>query len=72
MPGGVARTSTLALNNVTLPFVLAIADKGWRQALRDEPHLRNGLNVHDGKITHSVVADALGHEVLTPDLAIAA
>jgi alanine dehydrogenase len=72
MPGGVARTSTFALNNVTLPFVLAIANKGWRQALRDEPHLRNGLNVHDGKITHSVIADALGHELLTPDLAIAA
>jgi alanine dehydrogenase len=72
MPGGVARTSTFALNNVTLPFVLAIANKGWRQALRDEPHLRNGLNVHDGQITHPVVAEALGRELLTPDLALAA
>ncbi len=72
MPGGVARTSTFALNNVTLPFVLAIANKGWRRALLDEPHLRDGLNVHDGKITHPVVAEALGRELLTPDLAIAA
>jgi alanine dehydrogenase len=72
MPGGVARTSTFALNNVTLPFVLAIADKGWRRALRDEPHLRNGLNVHDGQITHPVVAEALGCELLSPELALAA
>ena len=72
MPGGVARTSTFALNNVTLPFVLAIADKGWRGALRDEPHLRNGLNVHDGQITHPVVAEALGCELLSPELALAA
>jgi alanine dehydrogenase len=72
MPGGVARTSTFALNNVTLPFVLAIANKGWRQALLDEPYLRDGLNVHDGKITHPVVAEALGCELLTPDLAITA
>jgi alanine dehydrogenase len=60
MPGGVARTSTFALNNVTLPFVLAIADKGWRGALRDEPHLRNGLNVHDGQITHPVAVRRVG------------
>ena len=44
MPGAVARTSTFALNNATLPFVLALADKGWRQAIADDPHLRNGLN----------------------------
>ena len=49
MPGGVARTSTYALNNVTLPYVQALADKGWRQALRDDLHLRNGLNVHAGR-----------------------
>ena len=49
MPGAVARTSTFALNNVTLPFTLLLADKGWKRALRDDPHLRNGLNVHDGK-----------------------
>ena len=50
MPGAVARTSTFALNNVTLPFTLMLADKGWKQALRDDPHLRDGLNVHDGAV----------------------
>ena len=60
MPGAVARTSTFALNNATLPFALALADKGWRQALKDDPHLRAGLNVHDGKITCKPVADAHG------------
>ena len=58
MPGAVARTSTFALNNVTLPFTLMLADKGWRQALRDDPHLRNGLNVHDGKVYCRPVAEA--------------
>ena len=51
MPGGVPRTSTFALNNATLPFVLALADKGWRHALADDPHLRDGLNVAFGKVT---------------------
>ena len=59
MPGGVARTATLALTNATLPFVLALANKGWQQALRDDAHLRNGLNVCQGKITHPAVAKAL-------------
>ena len=58
MPGAVARTSTFALNNATLPFTIALADKGWRQALRDDPHLRNGLNVHEGKVTCAPVAEA--------------
>ncbi|MDF2970375.1 MAG: ald [Microvirga sp.] len=58
MPGAVARTSTFALNNVTLPFTLALADKGWRQALRDDLYLSDGLNVHDGKIVCKPVADA--------------
>ena len=71
MPGGVARTSTFALNNVTLPFVQAIADKGWRQAMRDDPHLRDGLNVYAGRITHPVVAEALGQKLLEPELALA-
>ena len=62
MPGAVARTSTYALNNVTLPHTLAIADKGWKQALRDDPHLAQGLNVHDGRIVHPAVARELGHE----------
>src|SRR5829696_4154342 len=58
MPGAVARTSTFALNNVTLPFILALADKGWRQALKDDRYLRDGLNVHAGKVTCQPVADA--------------
>ena len=72
MPGAVARTSTFALNNATLPFTVALADKGWRKALADDPHLRNGLNVHDGKITHAAVAHDLGLEYRAPDQAIAA
>ena len=60
MPGAVARTSTFALNNATLPFALALADKGWRQALKDDVHLRAGLNVHDGKLTCKPVAEAHG------------
>jgi alanine dehydrogenase len=72
MPGGVARTSTFALNNVTLPFVLALADKGWRKALTEDPHLRDGLNVHAGRITHPAVAEALGSDLLAPAAALAA
>ena len=59
MPGGVARTSTFALTNATLPHALALADKGMAQALLDDPNLRNGLNVHAGKLTYRAVADAL-------------
>ena len=72
MPGGVARTSTFALNNVTLPFGLAIADKGWKQALADDPHLRNGLNVAHGKVTYKAVADDLGYDYTTPEALMAA
>lgn len=61
MPGGVARTSTYALNNVTLPFALNIADKGWKKALHDDAHLRNGLNVASGLVTYKAVADDLGY-----------
>jgi alanine dehydrogenase len=59
MPGGVPLTSTYALNNATLPFTLAIADKGWKKALKDDVHLRNGLNVWDGKVVCEPVATAL-------------
>jgi alanine dehydrogenase len=59
MPGAVARTSTFALNNVTLPFVLKLADDGARRALGLDQHLRNGLNVHEGMITYRAVAEAL-------------
>ncbi|MCP5265456.1 MAG: alanine dehydrogenase [Burkholderiaceae bacterium] len=61
MPGGVARTSTYALNNVTLPHALAIADKGWKQALGDNIHLCRGLNVCAGKVTCEPVARELGY-----------
>ncbi|MDR0243616.1 MAG: alanine dehydrogenase [Burkholderia sp.] len=60
MPGAVARTSTFALNNATLGHALALADKGWKQAMTDDPHLRAGLNVCDGHITYEAVALALG------------
>ena len=60
MPGAVPRTSTFALNNATLPFILALADKGWRRALQDDPHLRAGLNIHAGRIGYAAVADAFG------------
>jgi alanine dehydrogenase len=60
MPGAVPRTSTFALNNATRPFVLVLADKGARKALADDPHLRNGLNVDDGRIACRAVAEAFG------------
>ena len=60
MPGAVARTSTFALNNATLPFVLALADKGWKTALAQDPHLRAGLNIHAGLLTCQPVAEAHG------------
>ena len=72
MPGGVARTSTFALNNATLPFTLALADKGWKQALADDPHLAAGLNVHAGKITYKAVSDALGLDYLDTERVLAA
>jgi alanine dehydrogenase len=67
MPGAVARTSTFALNNATLPFVLALADKGWRKAIADDVHLRNGLNVQAGKLTCRPVAEAQGLTYTSPD-----
>jgi alanine dehydrogenase len=72
MPGGVARTSTFALNNVTLPFGLALAGKGYRRALQDDPHLRNGLNVYKGEVTYAAVAEALGYAFREPETALAA
>ena len=64
MPGAVARTSTFALNNVTLPFTLALANKGYKQALDEDPHLREGLNVYGGRVTYRPVAEALGYEYI--------
>jgi alanine dehydrogenase len=66
MPGGVPRTSTFALNNATLPFVLSLADKGWKKALADDAHLKNGLNVAFGKVTCQPVAEALGYAFVEP------
>ena len=62
MPGAVPRTSTFALNNATLPFARKLADLGWREALRSDPHLANGLNVHEGRVTNAAVARDLGYE----------
>ena len=70
MPGAVARTSTQALGNATMPFMLNLANKGWRQACEDDPHLLNGLNVHAGQLTYYAVGEALGMDVLSPKLAL--
>ncbi|AXE31481.1 alanine dehydrogenase [Chromobacterium phragmitis] len=72
MPGGVARTSTQALTNATLPYTLELANKGWRQALLDNAHLRNGLNVCRGRVTYQAVAQDLGHAYIDPIEAIKA
>ena len=64
MPGAVARTSTFALNNATLPFTLALADKGWKKACQEDPHLAAGLNVHEGRITYEAVARDLGYDYI--------
>ena len=70
MPGAVARTSTIALGNATMPFLLALADRGWKQACADDPHLLEGLNVHAGHLTYFAVGKALGIDVISPQLAI--
>lgn len=67
MPGAVARTSTFALNNATIGHALALADKGWKQALRDDAHLRNGLNVAEGQVTFEAVARDLGYPFVSAD-----
>lgn len=72
MPGAVARTSTIALGNATMPFMLALANKGWRKACEDDAHLLNGLNVHAGKLTYDAVGKALGLDVMSPQLALKA
>ncbi|MEO0999434.1 MAG: alanine dehydrogenase [Pseudomonadota bacterium] len=70
MPGAVARTSTIALSNATMPFLLALADKGWKQAAEDDPHLLAGLNTHAGRLTNYAVGEALGQDVLAARLAL--
>jgi alanine dehydrogenase len=61
----------VALNNATLPFVMAIADRGWRRALSDDPHLHNGLNASRGRLTHAAVARDLGLPLTAPERALA-
>ncbi|WP_110667024.1 alanine dehydrogenase [Salinicola halophilus] len=70
MPGAVARTSTQALTNATLPFVLALADKGVKQALADDPHFLAGLNVHAGRVTYAAVGEAFGLDVVSAESCI--
>ncbi|MGJ8604523.1 MAG: alanine dehydrogenase [Marivita sp.] len=70
MPGAVARTSTIALGNATMPFMLALADKGWKLACTDDPHLMAGLNIHAGKLTYAAVGQALGLPVIAPETLI--
>lgn len=72
MPGAVARTSTFALNNATLPFTLALANKGWKRACADDAHLMAGLNVQGGKVTYEAVARDLGYDFANPNNLIAA
>jgi len=70
MPGAVARTSTFALNNATIRHAIALADKGWKQACRDDAHLKNGLNVCNGKVTYEAVARELGTDYVAADTLI--
>ncbi len=70
MPGAVPRTSTFALTNATLPFVKALANRGWREALAQDPHLANGLNVHAGHVNYEAVAQDLGYEYLSAEDAL--
>ena len=70
MPGAVARTSTIALNNATLPFAVALANKGVNKALADDPHLANGLNIHAGQVTYKAVADDLGYKYVSAKQAL--
>jgi alanine dehydrogenase len=72
MPGAVARTSTYALNNATLPHVVRLANLGWRQALMADPHLRAGLNIWNGRVTCGPVAELQHYELTTPEQALAA
>ncbi len=70
MPGGVPRTSTLALNNATLPFLSKLASDGYKKALNDDPNFLAGLNVYKGRVTYKAVADTFGHKFLSPKEAI--
>ena len=69
MPGGVPLTSTYALNNATLPYVMRLANQGWSQALAGDEHFLAGLNIHAGQVTNVHVAEALGYQYVDPALA---
>jgi alanine dehydrogenase len=71
MPGAVPNTSTYALTNVTLPYAVALANKGWKQALKDDHALALGLNVHDGQVTYGAVADAFDMHKVSLDEVLA-
>ena len=70
MPGGVPRTSTLALNNATLPFLVKLANKGYQKALSEDKHFLAGLNVSKGQVTYKAVADAFGYKYVDPSNAL--
>ena len=70
MPGGVPRTSTIALNNATLPHLVKLANKGYKEALGADKNFLAGLNVHKGMVTYKAVADVFGHEFVSPEKAI--
>jgi len=70
MPGAVARTSTIALGNATMPFMMALANKGWKQACADDVHLLHGLNTHKGKLTYAAVGKALGMDYIDAEAAL--
>ena len=70
MPGGVAMTSTYALNNATLPYILKLANLGWKKALQGDEYFLTGLNVYAGKVTNEHVAEALGYDYLAPQIAV--
>jgi alanine dehydrogenase len=70
MPGGVPRTSTIALNAATLPYLVKLANKGYQKALGEDKNFLAGLNVHKGMVTYKAVADVFGHEFVAPEKAI--
>ena len=70
MPGGVPRTSTLALNKATIPFTKSLANKGYQTALNDDPNFMDGLNIFKGQITYKAIADDLGYEFVSPQNAL--
>ena len=71
MPGGVPRTSTLALNKVTLPYIFKLADKGYEKALKEDKNFLAGLNIYKGQVTYKAIAEVFGQKYITPNEAIA-